>query len=64
MVPVVSDSDCNKNYGGGFTGNMMCAGLLNEGGKGACQVRHQSFILNLFNSLGSAVSPAIPAQFF
>ncbi|XP_058627252.1 chymotrypsinogen B2-like isoform X2 [Onychostoma macrolepis] len=37
MIPVVSDSDCNKNYGGGFTKNMMCAGLLNEGGKGACQ---------------------------
>ncbi len=42
MIPVVSDSDCNKNYGGGITSNMICAGLLNVGGKGACQVRHKT----------------------
>ncbi len=47
MIPVVKDSDCNNAYGGvniSITSNMICAGLLNQGGKGACHVRNQSFI--------------------
>ncbi|XP_071368409.1 transmembrane protease serine 9-like [Centroberyx affinis] len=35
-VPIVSNSQCNSNYGGGITGNMICAGL-SEGGKDSCQ---------------------------
>uniref|UniRef100_A0A671LV79 Trypsin-2-like n=1 Tax=Sinocyclocheilus anshuiensis TaxID=1608454 RepID=A0A671LV79_9TELE len=37
MIPVVSSSDCDDAYGGGITSNMICAGLLNEGGKDSCQ---------------------------
>ncbi|XP_051746581.1 trypsin-2-like isoform X2 [Ctenopharyngodon idella] len=37
MIPIVSNSDCNNAYGGGITSNMICAGLLNEGGKDSCQ---------------------------
>uniref|UniRef100_A0A8C2AX63 Zgc:123295 n=1 Tax=Cyprinus carpio TaxID=7962 RepID=A0A8C2AX63_CYPCA len=29
--------DCYNAYGGGITSNMICAGLLNEGGKDSCQ---------------------------
>ncbi|KAL2095348.1 hypothetical protein ACEWY4_010067 [Coilia grayii] len=39
-VPVVSSSDCNHNYiteGLNITSKMMCAGLLEEGGKDPCQ---------------------------
>ncbi|XP_051572347.1 trypsin-like isoform X2 [Myxocyprinus asiaticus] len=36
-IPIVSNSDCNKAYGGGITNNMICAGLLNQGGKDSCQ---------------------------
>ncbi|XP_067236750.1 trypsin I-P1-like isoform X2 [Chanodichthys erythropterus] len=37
MIPVVNNSDCDKAYRGRITGNMICAGLLNEGGKGSCK---------------------------
>uniref|UniRef100_A0A672MVP3 Trypsin-2-like n=1 Tax=Sinocyclocheilus grahami TaxID=75366 RepID=A0A672MVP3_SINGR len=37
MIPVVSSSDCDDAYGGSITSNMICAGLLNEGGKDSCQ---------------------------
>ncbi|KAK7175096.1 hypothetical protein R3I93_002101 [Phoxinus phoxinus] len=37
MIPIVSNSDCDNAYGGGITSNMMCAGLLNQGGKDSCQ---------------------------
>lgn len=37
MIPLVRSSDCNDAYGGGITSNMICAGLLNEGGKDSCQ---------------------------
>ncbi len=40
MVPVVSNSNCDDAYGGTITSNMICAGLLNQGGKDSCQVRH------------------------
>uniref|UniRef100_A0A667X4R0 Peptidase S1 domain-containing protein n=1 Tax=Myripristis murdjan TaxID=586833 RepID=A0A667X4R0_9TELE len=35
-VPIVSNTVCNANYGGGITDNMICAGL-SEGGKDSCQ---------------------------
>ncbi|KAG1967450.1 serine protease 33-like [Pimephales promelas] len=37
MIPIVSNSDCDNAYGGGITSNMICAGLLNQGGKDSCQ---------------------------
>ncbi|XP_067237779.1 trypsin-like isoform X1 [Chanodichthys erythropterus] len=37
MIPIVSNSDCNNAYRGGITSNMICAGLLNQGGKDSCQ---------------------------
>ncbi|XP_067235093.1 trypsin I-P1-like [Chanodichthys erythropterus] len=40
MIPIVSNSDCDKAYRGfniSITSNMICAGLLNQGGKGSCQ---------------------------
>ncbi|XP_016100908.1 suppressor of tumorigenicity 14 protein homolog [Sinocyclocheilus grahami] len=36
MIPVVSKSDCKNVYGWFFTRNMICAGLLNQGGKSIC----------------------------
>ncbi len=44
MIPVVSNSNCSDAYGGSITSNMICAGLLNVGGKDSCEVRHQTFI--------------------
>ncbi|XDV13461.1 hypothetical protein PO909_001861, partial [Leuciscus waleckii] len=35
MIPIVSNSDCNNDYGG-ITSNMICAGLT-KGGKDSCQ---------------------------
>ncbi|CAM4390003.1 unnamed protein product [Leuciscus chuanchicus] len=35
MIPIVSNSDCNNDYGG-ITSNMICAGL-SQGGKDSCQ---------------------------
>ncbi|XP_051244616.1 trypsin-like [Dicentrarchus labrax] len=35
-VPIVSNSQCNNDYGGGITDNMVCAGLQ-DGGKDSCQ---------------------------
>ncbi|XP_026108471.1 serine protease 27-like [Carassius auratus] len=39
MIPVVNNSACAKAYEGMYTitGNMVCAGLLNQGGKDSCQ---------------------------
>ncbi|XP_067283256.1 transmembrane protease serine 9-like [Pseudorasbora parva] len=37
QIPIVGNSDCNKAYGGSITSNMLCAGLLNQGGKDSCQ---------------------------
>ncbi|XP_026077201.1 trypsin II-P29 isoform X1 [Carassius auratus] len=40
MVPVVNNSACAKAYEGvniSITSNMICAGLLNQGGKDSCQ---------------------------
>ncbi|XDV11711.1 hypothetical protein PO909_000569 [Leuciscus waleckii] len=39
-IPIVNNSVCNNTYGGinvSITNNMICAGLLNQGGKGPCQ---------------------------
>ncbi|XP_048017521.1 chymotrypsinogen A-like [Megalobrama amblycephala] len=36
MIPIVNNTDCDNAYGGGITNNMICAGLLNQGGKGSC----------------------------
>uniref|UniRef100_A0A672SCR5 Peptidase S1 domain-containing protein n=1 Tax=Sinocyclocheilus grahami TaxID=75366 RepID=A0A672SCR5_SINGR len=41
MIPIVNNSACANAYEARITSNMICAGLLNQGGKGACQVRHQ-----------------------
>ncbi|XP_030592399.1 trypsin-like isoform X2 [Archocentrus centrarchus] len=35
-IPVVSNSQCNTDYSGGITSNMICAGLT-QGGKDSCQ---------------------------
>lgn len=45
MIPIVNNDDCWMAYGGIITGNMICAGLLNVGGKSSCQVRHKSYFL-------------------
>ncbi|XP_052394623.1 tryptase-like [Carassius gibelio] len=40
MIPVVNNSACAKAYEGvniSITSNMICAGLLNQGGKDSCQ---------------------------
>ncbi|KAI7803509.1 trypsin II-P29-like [Triplophysa rosa] len=38
-IPIVSDTDCKNAYKGAsvVTDNMICAGLLNQGGKDSCQ---------------------------
>lgn len=44
-VPIVSQKKCIKAYKNthGITPRMLCAGLLEKGGKDACQGKHQSF---------------------
>ncbi|KAL1279184.1 hypothetical protein QQF64_025857 [Cirrhinus molitorella] len=40
MIPIVNNSACNNSYAEvkiNITSNMICAALLNQGGKGACQ---------------------------
>ncbi|XP_026108469.1 trypsin-1-like [Carassius auratus] len=40
MIPVVNNSACANAYGGvniSITSNMICAGLINQGGKDSCQ---------------------------
>uniref|UniRef100_A0A672KSF8 Zgc:123295 n=1 Tax=Sinocyclocheilus grahami TaxID=75366 RepID=A0A672KSF8_SINGR len=37
MIPIVNNSACANAYGGRITSNMICAGLLNQGGKDSCQ---------------------------
>ncbi|RXN04033.1 serine protease 27-like protein [Labeo rohita] len=49
MIPVVNDSNCNNAYGGvnvSITSNMICAGLLNQGGKGLMKVKEERQDLN------------------
>ena len=36
LLPIISNQDCETLYGGGITGNMVCAGS-SEGGKDSCQ---------------------------
>ncbi|KAK9977231.1 hypothetical protein ABG768_019052 [Culter alburnus] len=39
-IPIVNNTDCDKAYEGiniSITSNMICAGLLNQGGKSSCQ---------------------------
>ena len=36
-VPVITNSDCDSDYGGRITDSMMCAGYRGVGGKDACQ---------------------------
>jgi len=38
-IPVISNQDCRDKttYGDKITGNMLCAGNINEGGKDSCQ---------------------------
>lgn len=36
VVPVVNQAKCNRQYGGGITARMICAGY-DEGGKDSCQ---------------------------
>ncbi|XP_055050402.2 chymotrypsin-like protease CTRL-1 isoform X1 [Misgurnus anguillicaudatus] len=36
-IPIVSNFACNIAYNGSITDNMLCAGLLNVGGKDSCQ---------------------------
>ncbi|XP_065133811.2 trypsin-like isoform X4 [Paramisgurnus dabryanus] len=36
-IPIVSDSACKNAYLQDLTDNMICAGLLNQGGKDSCQ---------------------------
>nr|AAI10118.1 Zgc:123295 [Danio rerio] len=36
-IPIVSHSDCKRAYPGEITSNMICAGLLDQGGKDSCQ---------------------------
>ena len=38
MVPLVKNSDCDRAYGGEITDDMICAGIIGEGGVDACQV--------------------------
>ncbi|XP_048041600.1 tryptase-like [Megalobrama amblycephala] len=40
MIPIVNNTDCDNAYKGismSITSNMICAGLLNQGGKDSCQ---------------------------
>ena len=41
VVPMISNSACNSDYGGGITNSMICAGARGVGGVDACQVCHQ-----------------------
>ncbi|XP_039955873.1 trypsin zeta-like [Bactrocera tryoni] len=38
QVPIVSNEICDERYAGGITDAMLCAGLLDVGGKDACQM--------------------------
>ncbi|XP_077061794.1 trypsin I-P1-like [Siphateles boraxobius] len=40
MIPILNNSECNNTYGvinTSITNNMICAGFLNQGGKGSCK---------------------------
>ncbi|KAA0701386.1 Suppressor of tumorigenicity 14 protein -like protein [Triplophysa tibetana] len=37
MIPIVNNINCKEAYRGIITSNMICAGLLNVGGKSSCQ---------------------------
>ncbi|XP_059413789.1 trypsin-like [Carassius carassius] len=52
MIPIVSNSDCSNAYGSlAITSNMICAGLLNQGGKDSCQGDSGGPLVNRNNSL-------------
>uniref|UniRef100_A0A672M6J4 trypsin n=1 Tax=Sinocyclocheilus grahami TaxID=75366 RepID=A0A672M6J4_SINGR len=37
MIPIVNNSACANAYEARITSNMICAGLLNQGGKDSCE---------------------------
>ncbi|KAI2666439.1 Serine protease 30 [Labeo rohita] len=51
QVPIVSNSDCYTAYGGLITSNMICAGIINVGGKGSCQGDSGGPVVNRNGSL-------------
>lgn len=48
-VPLITNAQCNSDYGGSITGSMVCAGKRGVGGVDACQVyiRVEWMTLNL-----------------
>ena len=36
-LPIISNAEANKSYGGAVTKNMIAAGYIKQGGKDACQ---------------------------
>ncbi|XP_048488124.1 trypsin, alkaline A [Plutella xylostella] len=36
-VKIVDNAECARRYGEGITSNMICAGILDQGGKDSCQ---------------------------
>lgn len=71
IVPIVNQEDCSNAYSafGGVTDRMICAGLLVEGGKDACQgdsggmfnyrERHKCILKNRFLFPSSFTGPLV-----